>query len=282
MEGKERIEVNNMADFPKGFDLETLKQMQNQGAALRQQRFNEAHKNHLEQAALKAQGLTAVVEQFGAKSDVVEKAAAERRQAMQNQLLTAKPTPFKPVQGHNPARYAPFDFSWDSINCGGITACSLYGPNAETGEAGADLAIFNGGGSSAEVCNGFWYYSQHEGTLYVDVQAWVWGRGYIFSGLFGYAQAYAGLSTYVEEYVDGVQTGYHKNRADIYNHSGILAFDITTFDWVVKNVAISVPVRANTWYAIWGCLEQNAYAGGIADAVSNFDMYLAPVVYFME
>jgi hypothetical protein len=40
-------------------------------------------------------------------------------------------------------------------------------------------------------------------------------------------------------------------------------------------------VAAGNWYAIWGAAYQSAYAGGIADSVSNFDIYVGPISYFV-
>jgi hypothetical protein len=183
-----------------------------------------------------------------------------------------------PFKAHNPVRYAPFDMPWSSASWGGISLGFLRGPNVRTGEIGADMAIFNGGGASSVASVGFWYYAQQAGTLYITSQALVWGRGYVFSALFGYASAYAGLRVYVERYSADFTT--FSARTDIYTRGGVLEFDIRSFDWVTRSVSIAIPLRANTWYAIWTDAVQSAYAGGIADAVSNFDMYAGPVAYF--
>src|SRR5215216_1783520 len=62
------------------------------------------------------------------------------------------------IRGHNPVRYAPFDFQWDALNAGGIGASHLYGTNANTGNVGADLRAIVGYGASAASAVGFWYY----------------------------------------------------------------------------------------------------------------------------
>ena len=120
---------------------------------------------------------------------------------------------------------------------------------------------------------GFWFYSSGEGSLNITSYATVWGRGYVFSGLFGYASAYAGLRLVV--YGPGTANPSIATT-DIYNNWGVLEFDITSFDWVTFSVSLSVPAQPG-WYFAWTDAVQSAYAGGIADAVSNFDMYVGPV-----
>jgi|SRR2546421_1951409 len=270
-----------MSQFPSGFDQQALEKLQQSGVAERDRRFRAAHQDFLEKAKREEQGLSLITGSLGMKSQNVEHAMAAKRKETQALVRQAQPTPFKPPKGHNPVRYAPFDSPYSAIDCGGITECTLRGPNTETGEIGADLDSFNAGGASAVASVGFWYYSQQEGTLYITAQAWIWGVGHIFSGLFGYASAYCGLRAYIEEYTDSGLNVY-TSITDIYNNSSALAFDITNFDWVSRTVSIAVPTRANTWYTIWTDDVQSVYASGIADAVSNFDMYVGPVAYFTE
>lgn len=262
--------------FPKGADPALLKEFHRRAIADLGNRSKEAHAAFLRNAELKSKALTSVVDTLGIKRREVEQAALQKRKQLREQVRRAKPTGFKPFAEHNPARYAPFDFSWPYINCGGITACSLYGPSTGSGQIGADLAVFNGGGASAASAVGFWYYAQHGGTLYVTVQASVWGRGYVYSALFGYASAWCALRTYVYRY--SPFTSWSAS-ADIYNDWGVVEFDIRSFDWETRSVSIAVPVVAGNWYEIWGAAYQSAYAGGIADSVSNFDMYVGPVWY---
>jgi|SRR5579883_78504 hypothetical protein len=271
-----------MSKMPEGVNLEYLNNLQKRGDAAREKEAKAAHQDMLQRAYMHQQGLSSAIEQLGVDEQRIKEAVDAKRTSLQQQMNQRKPPSFTPRKGHNSARYAPFDFQWDSINCGGITSCSLYGPDAELGLIGADLASYNAGGGASNSGVGFWYNASAEGTMFVDVQAYVWGVGYVYSALFGYAQAYAGLRVYVEEYSGGNLANVYQATTDIYNDSGVVVVDVTDFNWEIKNVTISVPVQANTWYAIWGTAVQNAYAGGIADAVSNFEMYIGPITYNID
>ncbi len=102
-----------------------------------------------------------------------------------------------------------------------------------------------------------------------------WGAGYVASA-FGYASAYAGLQLFVRDHSTG---DVYVTTTDIYNKSADgFGFDITRFDGNLISALYYVPVHANSWYEVWGGAVQHAYAGGIvADAVSNFDMYVSPI-----
>jgi hypothetical protein len=262
--------------FPQHADLASLKKFHRRVTTDLGNRSKAAHAAFLREAALKAKALAPVVNTIGARRRAVEQAALPKRRQLRDLVRRGKPTPFKPLREHNPARYAPFDFSWPYINCGGITACSLYGPNSGSGQIGADLGVFNGGGAGAASAVGFWHYAQYSGTLHVTVQASVWGRGYVYSALFGYASAWCALRTYVYRYAPFTSW---MASADIYNDWGVVEFDVRYFNWESRSVSISVPVVAGNWYEIWGAAYQSAYAGGIADSVSNFDMYVGPIWY---
>jgi hypothetical protein len=268
-----------MSGYPGGLDPQWLKELQERGKADLAGRFKSEHQEFLDNAKLKEQSLSPVIESLGVEREQVEQASSGWREAMRNRVRQLKPTPFKPLKGHNPSRYAPFDAQWSAINCGGINACTLYGPDAETGQIGADLASFNAGGAASGSAVGFWYFAEQEGNLSATAFASVWGVGYVYSALFGYASAYAGLRIYIYEYTDaGVNT--YSATTDIYNQSGVLTVDVGQFNWVTRSVGLVIPQHLNTWYFIWVDAVQSAYAGGIADSVSNFEMYVGPVTYF--
>jgi hypothetical protein len=109
----------------------------------------------------------------------------------------------------------------------------------------------------------------------VSVQANVWGIGLV-EAAFGYASAYAGLQLFVREVSTGetfvITTDKYNKSADGFG------FDRTNVD-AYYSAHLDVPVRANTWYQVWGGAVQHAYAGGVvAGAVTNFDMFIAPIV----
>ena len=277
-EGMTMASENSQIAYPQGADLEPLRSLQRRSALDRERRFLEDHDNFIRKASQAEQGLRSLADLSGIKQENAAQALAERRKQMHEFLRQQQPGQVEPLKGHNPAQYAPYPLTWNSITCGGITYCSLRGPNGSTGEEGADLGIFNGGGASSVTSVGFWYFAQEAGTLYISVQALVWGWGYVFSGLFGYANAYCGLRAYVEQYSPTFTV--YTAMTDIYNNGGVLVVDATNFNWVVRSASIAVPLVPQTWYAIWADDVQHAYAGGIADSVSNFDMYIGPIYYF--
>jgi hypothetical protein len=187
---------------------------------------------------------------------------------------TGRPPKRRPLRGHNPARYAPYDFSWSGRNCGGIAICSTRGPNQATGEVGLDLGTIEAGGAAGGAYVGDWFFSQSEDIWSVSVQASVWGIGLV-EAAFGYANAYAGLQLFVRD--DSTDETFVQT-SDIYNKSA----DGFGFDWTNVDAYYSagtvIAVHANTWYEVWGGAVQHAYAGGVAaGAVTNFDMFIGPI-----
>jgi hypothetical protein len=264
---------------PPGADAALLKDFYRKATLAKETELRQFHAQFLRQSKSKAAALAPLVQSLGVDEKKAAQLLAKRRKAMRSEIEKMRPPKFKPLSSHNPARYAPYDFDWSYLNCGGISACKTYGPNAGTGEIGADLGIFNAGGASAGSAVGFWYYAQAGGTLRVTVNASVWGVGYVFSGLFGYASAWAGLRVYVQRYSPFTQWMAQSN---IYDDWGVIEFDVSTFDFETRTVSISVPVVAHNWYAIWGDVHQSAYAGGIADSVSNFDLSIGPISYWLD
>jgi hypothetical protein len=209
----------------------------------------------------------------------LEKAVAGVRSANRRRFRSERPGRVNPLKGTNPTRYAPFDFTWRHQSGGGINITRRYGPNAASGETGHSIGIFNGGSVSTQSAVGFWFFATANGTLHVTVNARVWGRAYAFAALLGYASAYAGLRVYVQPY-NPFQT--YQATTQIYRNNGIAEFDVRSWNYESRNVSISVPARRNTWYAIWGAAVQSAGAGGLADAVSNFQMLMGPVHYWVD
>jgi hypothetical protein len=261
--------------YPPGADRKLLESGHARSIEEHEARFAAAHHRFVRASEYKASALNASLELLGFSRERVESAVGEQYAASRDYVRRIKLSPKPPRSGHNPVRYAPYDFSWSGENCGGINACSNYGPNAASGEIGADLFSSTAGGASSGVYVGDWFYSQSEDTWSVSVQAYVWGAGYVASA-FGYASAYAGLQLFVRDHSTG---DVYVTTTDIYNKSADgFGFDITRFDGNLISALYYVPVHANSWYEIWGGAVQHAYAGGIvADAVSNFDMYVSPI-----
>jgi hypothetical protein len=122
------------------------------------------------------------------------------RQALLKELARRPGQPMAPRRGHNPARYAPFDFTDSQILPAtpppGVNPFT-FGPDAATGQIGASLGL---GESDAEaitlssrVVVGFSVFAGR-GTYLIVAQAGIRGSMTIDTLSVGpYAEAYAGL-----------------------------------------------------------------------------------------
>lgn len=266
--------------YPNGADLKLLKRLEKKREAERTAVAKAEHaafERHLKEGLRDS---SPFAKAFGLDREVLVRQVSARRKAHQKALAKLKAPEIQPLKAHNPTRYAPFDLPWSWVSGGGITALTPYGPNVNTGRTGYSIAIFNGGSVSTVSSVGFWYYAGESGSLHITLNANIWGRAFVYSALFGYASAYAGLRVWVERNASDFRTW--SATTPIYNNNGVVEFDLREFNWVTRTVSITVPVRARTWYSIWGDAVQSAGAGGIADAVSNFSMYMGPVNYWLD
>lgn len=261
--------------YPEGADRRVLESGHARSIKELERRFAAAHEKFLRDSKHKARALGASSALLGFSPKQVQSAVGKQYASSRDYVRGTKLSPKRPVRGHNPVRYAPYDFSWSGKNCGGIDFCKIYGPNAATGEVGADLFSSTAGGGASGAYVGDWFFSQSEDTWSVSVQANVWGIGYT-AAAFGYASTYAGLQLFVRDDSTG---DVYVTTTDVYNYSADgFGFDITRFDGDIVSAVSYIPVHANAWYEVWGGAVQHAYAGGVvADAVSNFDMYVSPI-----
>ncbi|MFY9952488.1 hypothetical protein [Bradyrhizobium sp.] len=262
--------------YPAGADRKLLKTAHARTIKELETRFAAAHKTFLRDSEHKARALDKSMALLNVDRDQVKRAVGKQFASNFAYVRKTRRPPKRPLlRGHNPTRYAPYDFSWSGKNCGGIAICSTYGPNATNGEVGLDLGIYEAGGAAGGAYVGDWFFSQSEDTWSVSVQASVWGRALI-EAAFGYASAYAGLQLFVRE--DSTDETF-VITTDIYNNSADgFGFDLTNVD-AYYSAQLYIPVHANTWYEVWGGAVQHAYAGGaIAGAACNFDMFIAPIV----
>jgi hypothetical protein len=181
------------------------------------------------------------------------------------------------LRGHNPARYAPYQFPWASLNAGGIGGGSLYPVDPNSGEVGANLIDVIGGSGSAASAMGFWYQAQSTGSLFVSAQLWVsWGAAEVYA-LPGYATANAFVKVFVQQWRPWYSLSAQSTIWDRSSYG--FGIDVETGIEGNYSAGITVPVVAGGWYALWGALYQHVTAGGIASAVSNFDAYVGPITY---
>jgi hypothetical protein len=224
--------------YPEGFDRRVLESGHARAIEEHERRFAAAHDEFLRDSEHKASALNASFELLGFSREQVESAVAEQYAASRDYVRGTQLSPEPPPSGHNPVHYPPYDFSWSGINCDGIDACKLYGPDKNAGEVGADLFTSTAGGASSGAYVGDWFYSQSEETWGVSVQAYVWGAGYVASA-FGYAAAYAGLRLFVRDDSTG---NVYAATTDIYNKSAYgFGFDITRFHGNVISALLTSP-----------------------------------------
>jgi hypothetical protein len=264
--------------YPAGADRKLLKSAHARTIKELETRFAATHKTFLRHSELTARTLDKSMALLDVDRDQVKRAVGKQFASNFAYVRKTRPPPKRPVRGHNPARYAPYDFSWSGKNCGGIAICSTYGPNQATGEVGLDFHLIEAGegkGASGGAYVGDWFFSPSEDTWGMWVAANVWGRAAV-GAAFGYANAYAGLQVFVRD--DSTDETFVAT-SDIYNNSVHgFGFDIKNVDDLYVTAGLSIPVHANTWYEVWGGAVQHAYASGaVAGATSRFDMFIGPI-----
>ena len=260
--------------YPPGADRSALEAGHARTIEELERRFTAASEDSQRDWELKARTLEASLTLLGGGPPQADEAVAAQFAAARDYVRGIRPTRSRPPAGHNPARYPPYDFSWTGVSNGGIGTLSIYGPDKSSGEIGADLWSSTAGAGSTGVYVGDWFYSQSEDTWSVLVQASISGVGAV-GAAFGYAEAYAGLELFVRDHGSGAT---YSAVTDVYNKSADgFGFDVTRFNKYVATVT-SVPVHANTWYEVWAGAVQNVYAAGlVADAVSNYAMWVSPI-----
>jgi len=277
----------HLMHYPEGADQRLLKRLHTKALAAREKDIKQEHGAFLQRAKLRADLSATIKGSVAIDTKRVVDAWRGKRQRTRELYARPRGRGFKPLKGHNPARYAPFDVSWQYQQCGSIVLCNLYGPQASSGEIGADLLSIGGlTGATAASAVGFWYFAQQYTELLVTAQVLMWAaRGYIASILggfgLGHAEAYASLRLYVKEY--SAAGPAYSSTVELYNHaSGFWPdFNLNVMDDQTRTVDIAIPVQPGTWYLIWIEAIQHVFAAEplLDDALSNFQMYVGPVSY---
>jgi hypothetical protein len=263
--------------YPQGADRELLESFRQRASDERRRRFREEHEQFLSNAQRREQGLRALVDLLPLNPDEVEEAIAEQRDAAHDLARRAEPPPVEPPSGHNPARYAPYDGTWSAIAHDGVVAPpTLYGPSATGGLISASMGTVIAGSSTAITSVGFWHYAQHDAVLHVSASAQTWAFFLTYAFLYGAVDNYAALRLYIEEHAENLNI--YQAITGIYSGKGILEFDPDEINEYV-NVALALPVRANTWYSIWVDAKQACRAVGYAGASSDCRPIVGPVAY---
>jgi hypothetical protein len=261
--------------FPKGFDRRLIEQLLPKALSERERRFNEANEALRKQSEAHAQYLDPSLD-----PKELQRKLAEERKKLTEQFRDRKPPPFQPFRAHNPAYYAPFDATFSATDDG--TVGSLHGPDATTGEVGANL-IDESGPTSSVVSVGVWHYAQAESTLYVTIQASVFGQAFTWAPFdVSSAFAYAGLRVYIEQFnleslgLERVITA----TTDIYESGFLGAYSRGINDWDNRTVTIAIPpVASDSLYLIWADAVQQI-STNIGGALSDFIMHIGPISHF--
>lgn len=268
-------------------DVKVLRSLKRRFLAERKRRLAQEHKNFLQAASLSAKALATIK-----KSDRVELVRKWEltRRTTRNLAAQARRPAFRPLSGHNPARYAPFDFTLSGSE--GQGSVTFYGPSASSGEIGAIVNGRERGGASAFVSVALWYYAGagarpllSPGTLLLSAQATVGGAAEVGSyvgtlpttstnpdtfGTLSFGMAYAGLKAYVVS-AYGLQTG----TADITGGTMSAPGQTTFMNWEARTVMVATPLKPETWYLI--IVEAVISAANWASA--DFRMFVGPVAY---
>jgi hypothetical protein len=259
--------------YPEGADQALLKRFAKKAMLVREKCFKRSHDALLRRAK-------AFAKRVDLNEDVTKAIADQRR--LVEKLRREKPPKFVPLKGHNPARYAPFEWSSSFIDCGVPRpgdACELRGPDPTTGEIGATLykrarlSDFSDA-SSAISSVGFWYYPSASGTLSVTAQAYISGLAHAL-----YGETYAGLAVSVEAGFPSMQCPL-QSITDIFRSTVTPWEDLNLFfgylpTWEGRTVSIVTPVQRYHWYLITVSALQHV----ISWASSDFDMYVGPISY---
>jgi hypothetical protein len=134
--------------YPAGADRKLLKSAHARTIKELETRFAATHKTFLRHSELKARTLDKSMALLDVDRDQVKRAVGKQFASNFAYVRKTRRPPKRPLRGHNPARTAPYDFSWSGKNCGGIDICRTYGPNQATGEVGLDFHIIEAGGAS--------------------------------------------------------------------------------------------------------------------------------------
>ena len=267
-------------EYPPNADKKLLKQFEKDHREERSRRSKEEHESFIAKAEEKAKTAEVLVKHLGLKPEDREQIEKYYRELSEKRQKSKRPSPdVKALQGHNIARYAPFDGSGYSQSWGGIAFTTLNGPNASTGQIGADNATYApGGGISTQSSVGFWYWAGRSTTLQVVSQVSAYAQGEVVAGLIGYSEAYIGLRTTIKQWMN--PSAQASGETSIYDVSGILAFHLRMGrGGEIFTASVSMPVLAGNWYLITAEAIQRAYSGVIGFAESTFYAGVGPITY---
>jgi len=233
--------------YPEGADRKLLESAHTRSIKELERRFAAANETFRRNSERKASALGSSLALLGVDRKRVQKAVGKQFASNLEYVRRTRFSPKPPVRGHNPARYAPYDFKWSGKNCGGIEVCKIFGPSTSDGHVGADLLSIVAGGGASGAYVGDWFYSQSEDTWSVSAQANVWGIGYV-GAAFSYASAYAGLQLFVRDDSTG---DVYVTTTDVYNDSADgFGFNITPIE---GNLDSRVPFRVRAENDWGGC-----------------------------
>jgi hypothetical protein len=267
--------------YPPDFDPELAKKFEAEHASLRRQRFEEecaAAAARIERAALATGELGEALDLSDEQRERL--AAVARKQAESLEIPTKEPPGVEPMQGHNQARYAPFDFHGAATGISGIHARYLEGrPNRVNGAIGGEIVGYPpGGGGFIQNGVGVWYYARRSLTLEVSVQIRAYAQGQIVAAFPGYAESFIGVRASIYQWAAPYRNA--SSTTTIYDAGAAFAFHLRQGrPGEIFRASIAMPVDAGHWYMLCADAVQRAYCYVVGVAGSALYAAVGPITY---
>lgn len=203
------------------------------------------------------------------------KARYESALAQRPKAGALRPIARASTYGAGGINYPPYSFPWNGgISCGGLSTCSQYGPNASSGQIGADLGGTVATSASSWDGIALWYYSQANAPMVISTQAAVYGQGYANADIYGYVYAYGDLELLV---YDGSGNQVAGTVNVIYDQSGSFIYNNTYFNGNMYTANVSVQLAANQWYIVYVGSYDYVDLAAAAGAQVNLDIFVQQI-----
>jgi hypothetical protein len=215
--------------------------------------------------------------------DSDRKAYEKQIRNFKSQMKSDSRPEFLPLKGHNPAVYAPFDFSssWSNIPYGtGYVGFYFHGPDKNAGVIGADLWNLTGTQDwllSTVSSVGFLYFAPATATLSITAQAHFHGIGESING-----ESFAALELSATHFIPTSERKpiytsidiFRANARGWYNTSDTFVRTYSDFHpWEGRTLTLMRPVRKYQWYLITVTAKQHLIGWGM----SGFEFFVGPI-----
>lgn len=191
-------------------------------------------------------------------------------------LKKVKLTKERPIEGHNPARFAPFDVAFRSnVSSDAGAWANNHFLSRVNGQSISNIGAVGAGTARAITNIGEWFITPSEGAIYIAAQARINGVA-AASSTFGYSDVYVQLHLFA---VSRRGPTFHFVN-NIWSSGGVFNIGIKSFSNEVQTVSGVIPVPRNIPYLILGTPHLSVGAGGAASAAANLSMTIGPISMF--